>query len=145
MYKTSELLLLLLKRRKLRVGWKQVASSTLLRWGKHPKERCCPQTGHGSAELPLSTSASIPKAQNGQRHNLDMLFKLSEKHKAKSELTLHVPDFVFLPTKPPSPNPLCFGNWESKKKKKISLEKIHFLSSNIPTYKPENVKAYNNK
>lgn len=61
------------------------------------------------------TSASVPKAQNSQRLNSDMPFKFIEKLKVKSKLTLHVHDFVFLPTKPPSPNPLCSGNWESKK------------------------------
>ena len=81
-------------------------------------------------------SASVPKAQNGQRRNSDMLFKLSEKLRVKSKLTHHAPDFVFLPTKPPSPNLLCVGNWESKK---VSQEKTHFLCCNILTYKLKNV------
>lgn len=57
-----------------------------------------------------ATLFSVPKAQNGQRHNSNMLYKVSEKLKVKSNLTHHVPDFVFLQTKPPSPNPLSFGN-----------------------------------
>ena len=81
-------------------------------------------------------SASVPKAQNGQRRNSDMLFKLSEKLRVKSKLTQHAPDFVVRPTKPPSPNLLCVGNWESKK---VSQEKTHFLCCNIPTYKLKNV------
>lgn len=72
-----------------------------------------------------ATLFSVPKAQNGQRYNSNMLYKVSEKLKVKSNLTHHVPDFVFLQTKPPSPNPLSFGNWE--RKKKISQDKIHFF------------------
>ena len=91
---------------------------------------------HGSARLRPDTLASVPKAQNGQKHNSDMLFKLSEKLRDKSKPTHHVPDFVFLPTKPPSPNPLCFGNWKSKNS---NQEKIQCLSSNISTGKLSNV------
>lgn len=37
------------------------------------------------------TSASVPKAQNGQRHNSDMLFQLSEKLKVKANLPIMSP------------------------------------------------------
>lgn len=85
-----------------------------------------------------ATLFSAPKAQNGQRRNSNMLYKVSEKLKAKSNLTHHVPHFVFLQTKPPSPNPLSFGNWKRGKKKSVKIKFI-FLSSNIPTDKLKNV------
>lgn len=84
----------------------------------------------------VHVSASVPKAQNVQRHNSDMFFKLSKKLRVKSKLTHHAPDSVFLPTKPPSPNLLSFGNWESKN---VSQEKTHFLCCNIPRYKLKSV------
>lgn len=59
-------------------------------------------------------SASVPKAQNVQRRNSDMFFKLSEKLRVKSKLTHHAPDFVFLPTKPPWPNLLSLATGKAK-------------------------------